>query len=83
MKAKAATSHAEAMRLANVEAFKEKLRKENKEVIPYDELVKICRAAGVVTTTDDAAAFARVLDDANVVLLFHDRVYLHPDKVGR
>ncbi|KAG6418037.1 hypothetical protein SASPL_120235 [Salvia splendens] len=81
VKAKATTSHAEAMRLANVEALKEKLRKEGKEVIPYDELVKICRTTGVVTTTDEAAAFARVLDDADVVLLFCDRVYLHPDKV--
>lgn len=71
------------MRLANVEALREKLRKEDKEVIPYDELVKICCTAGVVTTTDEAAAFARVLDDAGVVLLFRDRVYLHPDKVGR
>ncbi|KAL1558740.1 calcium uniporter protein 5, mitochondrial-like [Salvia divinorum] len=76
-----ATSHAEAMRLANVEAFKEKLGKEGKEVIPYDELIKICRTMGVVTTADEGVAFARVLDDAGVVLLFRDRVYLHPDKV--
>ncbi|XP_057789663.1 calcium uniporter protein 5, mitochondrial-like [Salvia miltiorrhiza] len=79
-----AMSHAEAkrlMRLANVEALKEKLGKEDREVIPYDELLKVCRTMGVASTTDDAAAFARVLDDAGVVLLFRDKVYLHPDKV--
>ncbi|CAA0806576.1 Calcium uniporter protein 5- mitochondrial [Striga hermonthica] len=70
------------MRLSNVEALKEKLSDvEDREVIPYDELVSTCMAAGVAKSDDEAAAFARVLDDAGVVLLFRDKVYLHPDKV--
>ncbi|MCI15139.1 hypothetical protein A2U01_0036275, partial [Trifolium medium] len=28
-----------------------------------------------------ASAFAKVLDEAGVILLFRDKVYLHPDKV--
>ncbi|KAK6163911.1 hypothetical protein DH2020_000775 [Rehmannia glutinosa] len=77
-------SYAEAkrlMRLVNVEALKDKLGTEDKEVIPYNELLKTCQAVGVAKSTDEAAAFARVLDDAGVVLLFRDKVYLHPDKV--
>ncbi|KAK4483037.1 hypothetical protein RD792_010213 [Penstemon davidsonii] len=77
-------SYAEAkrlMRLVNVEALKEKLGMENKEVIHYDELLKACQSMGVAKSAHEADAFARVLDDAGVVLLFRDKVYLHPDKV--
>ncbi|CAA0820640.1 Calcium uniporter protein 6- mitochondrial [Striga hermonthica] len=78
-------THAEAkrlMRLVNVEELKEKLGVERKEVIPYAELLKACEGIGVAMSADEAAAFARVLDEAGVVLLFRDRVYLHPDKVA-
>ncbi|KAL6499931.1 hypothetical protein OROGR_027841 [Orobanche gracilis] len=69
------------MRLVNVEALKEKLGVEHKEVISYAELVKACDSMGVAKTANEAAAFARILDEAGVVLLFRDQVYLHPDKV--
>lgn len=69
------------MRLVNVEALKEKLGMEDKEVISYDELLKACENMGVAKSACEAAAFARVLDEAGVVLLFRDQVYLHPDKV--
>ncbi|PIN14657.1 hypothetical protein CDL12_12714 [Handroanthus impetiginosus] len=69
------------MRLVNVEALKEKLGMEDKEVIPYAELLKACETMGVAKSGDEATAFARVLDEAGVVLLFRDKVYLHPDKV--
>ncbi|KAL3531007.1 hypothetical protein ACH5RR_010329 [Cinchona calisaya] len=77
-------SYAEAkrlMRLVNVEALKMKLGMENKEVIEYKELLQACESLGVAKSPDEAAAFARVLDEAGVVLLFRDKVYLHPDKV--
>ncbi|KAA8550482.1 hypothetical protein F0562_002166 [Nyssa sinensis] len=69
------------MRLVNVEALKMKLGMEGKEVIGYSELLKACESMGVAKSLDEAAAFARVLDEAGVVLLFRDKVYLHPDKV--
>lgn len=69
------------MRLVNVEALKKKLGMEGKEVIGYPELLEACSSMGVARTIDEANAFARVLDDAGVVLLFRDKVYLHPDKV--
>lgn len=69
------------MRLVNVESLKTKLEIEGKEVIGYSELLKACESMGIARSLDEAIAFARVLDEAGVVLLFRDKVYLHPDKV--
>uniref|UniRef100_A0A7N0TVE6 Calcium uniporter protein C-terminal domain-containing protein n=1 Tax=Kalanchoe fedtschenkoi TaxID=63787 RepID=A0A7N0TVE6_KALFE len=69
------------MRLVNVEALKLKLGMEGKEVIGYSELLAACESLGVARSTDEAVSFAKVLDEAGVVLLFRDKVYLHPDKV--
>uniref|UniRef100_A0A803KQR5 Calcium uniporter protein C-terminal domain-containing protein n=1 Tax=Chenopodium quinoa TaxID=63459 RepID=A0A803KQR5_CHEQI len=68
------------MRLVNVEALKTKLGEDGKEVIGYSELLKTCESMGVTRSVDEAAAFAKVLDEAGVVLLFRHKVYLHPDK---
>lgn len=70
------------MRLVNVEALKMKLGTDGKEAIGYLELLEACKSMGVARSEDEAATFARVLDEAGVVLLFRDKVYLHPDKVG-
>lgn len=69
------------MRLVNVEALKMKLGAEGKEVIGYSELLEACEHMGVAKSVDEARSFAKVLDEAGVVLLFRDKVYLHPDKV--
>ncbi|XP_057509084.1 calcium uniporter protein 5, mitochondrial-like [Actinidia eriantha] len=69
------------MRLVNVEALKMKLGTDGKEVIGYAELLEACEGIGVAKSRDEAAAFARILDEAGVVLMFRDKVYLHPDKV--
>jgi hypothetical protein len=69
------------LRLVNVEALKTKLGIEGKEVIGYSELLEACKSMGVARSPEEAVAFARVLDEAGVVLLFRDKVYLHPDKV--
>ena len=69
------------MRLVNVEALKRKLGMEGKEVIGYSELVQACKSIGVARSNEEAATFAQVLDEAGVILLFRDKVYLHPDKV--
>ncbi|KAF9661926.1 hypothetical protein SADUNF_Sadunf19G0119700 [Salix dunnii] len=70
------------MRLVNVEALKMKLGMETKEIIPYSDLLEACQSMGIARSYDEAVTFAGVLDDAGVVLLFGDKVYLHPDKVG-
>ncbi|KAJ8768619.1 hypothetical protein K2173_023523 [Erythroxylum novogranatense] len=69
------------MRLVNVEELKMKLGMEGKEVIAYSELIKACQSMGVARSLDEARTFARILDHAGVILLFRDKVYLHPDKV--
>jgi hypothetical protein len=69
------------MRLVNVEALKKKLGESGGEVIPYNELLHTCESMGVARTSDEAVAFARALDETGVVLLFRDKVYLHPAKV--
>ncbi|MFS7987189.1 putative calcium uniporter protein [Helianthus anomalus] len=77
-------SYAEAkklMRLLNVEALKRKFGTEGKEVIGYSELLQACETTGVCKSLHEAKAFATVLDEAGVVLIFRDKVYLHPDKV--
>lgn len=69
------------MRLVNVEALKKNLGTEDKEVILYRELLEACQSIGLAKTPEEAVTFAEVLDQAGVVLLFRDKVYLHPDKV--
>ncbi|KAL2932954.1 Calcium uniporter protein 6 mitochondrial [Bienertia sinuspersici] len=69
------------MKLVNVSELKTKLGQDDKEVIGYSELLKTCESMGVARSLDEAASFAKVLDEAGVVLLFRDKVYLHPDKV--
>jgi calcium uniporter protein, mitochondrial len=69
------------LRLANVEALKRRLG--DGEVIPYADLLRACEEAGAARTRAEAAALAGALDEAGVVLLFRDRVYLQPNKVSR
>ncbi|KAL4610992.1 hypothetical protein ACB092_08G091900 [Castanea dentata] len=69
------------LRLVNVESLKKKLGMEDKEVIGYSELIQACESMGVARSNEEAAAFAQILDEAGVILLFRDKVYLHPDKV--
>lgn len=69
------------MRLVNVESLRMKLGVEGKEVVSYSELLQACESAGIARNQEEAASFAKVLDEAGVVLLFRDKVYLHPDKV--
>ncbi|KAH0465322.1 hypothetical protein IEQ34_005425 [Dendrobium chrysotoxum] len=69
------------MRLVNVEALKRRLGMEREEIIGYSKLLEACEEEGVARDKEEAEAFARVLDEAGVVLLFRDQVYLHPDKV--
>ena len=69
------------LRLVNVETLKMRLGMEGKEVIPYSELLEACESIGIARSKEEAIAFAKVLDEAGVILLFRDKVYLHPDKV--
>ncbi|KAI3749772.1 hypothetical protein L2E82_20388 [Cichorium intybus] len=69
------------MRLVNVGALKTKLTTEGKETICYSELLKACKSMGVTSSNDEAKEFIKALEEAGVVLIFRDKVYLHPDKM--
>lgn len=70
------------MRLVNVDEMKKKLvGLADKEIVSYTALVDASQGLGIARSLDEAHAFARVLDDAGVILIFRDKVYLHPDKV--
>ncbi|KAL0922581.1 hypothetical protein M5K25_006573 [Dendrobium thyrsiflorum] len=62
------------MRLVNVEALKRRLGMEREEIIGYSKLLEACEEEGVARGKEEAEAFARVLDEAGVVLLFRDQV---------
>ncbi|KAL1214256.1 Calcium uniporter protein 6 [Cardamine amara subsp. amara] len=70
------------MRLVNVDDMKKKLiGMAEREVVSYSTLLEASQGMGIARSPDEARVFARVLDDAGVVLIFRDKVYLHPDKV--
>ncbi|KAB1225593.1 Calcium uniporter protein, mitochondrial [Morella rubra] len=69
------------LRLVNVVALKKRLGMDGKEFIGYSELLEACESMGVAKSIEEAAAFARVLDEAGIIIIFRDKVYLHPDKV--
>lgn len=69
------------MRLVNVEALKMRLSGEGTETVCYSKVLEVCESMGVTKSVEEAKEFVRVLDEAGVVLVFRDKVYLHPDKV--
>ncbi|ESQ29679.1 hypothetical protein EUTSA_v10023609mg [Eutrema salsugineum] len=70
------------MRLVNVDEMKKKLvGMADKDIVSYNTLVEASQDLGIARSLEEAHAFARVLDDAGVILIFRDKVYLHPDKV--
>lgn len=70
------------LRLANVEALKKKLESDGKNFITQTELLNMCRSMGVAQSDEEAADFAKALDAAGVILIFRNKVYLHPEKVA-
>lgn len=70
------------MRLVNVDDMKKKLLgMADRDVVSYSTLLEASQGMGIARSPDEARVFARVLDDAGVVIIFRDKVYLHPDKV--
>jgi hypothetical protein len=70
------------MRLVNVDDMKKKLLgMAERDVVSYSTLLEASQGMGIARSLDEARVFARVLDDAGVVIIFRDKVFLHPDKV--
>ncbi|KAI3771228.1 hypothetical protein L6452_02387 [Arctium lappa] len=69
------------MRSVDVEAMKTKLGTGGNEVVRYSELLQACESMGVAKSAEEAKELLRGLDDAGVIFIFRDKVYLHPHKV--
>lgn len=70
------------MRLVNVDEMKKKLGcMGDEETVSYTKLIEASQGLGIARSLHEAHAFARILDDAGVILIFRDKVYLHPHKV--
>ncbi|MCO5601432.1 hypothetical protein L7F22_055553 [Adiantum nelumboides] len=80
-----ALSHAETrklLKLVKVDDFKKLLLGTGNHCMPVDEVLKLCKKAGAATTDAEAEEVTRNLDEAGVILLFRNRVFLEPDKVA-
>ncbi|KVI11458.1 calcium uniporter protein 5, mitochondrial-like [Cynara cardunculus var. scolymus] len=69
------------MRSVDVEAVKAKLGTGGNEVVRYSELLQACESMGVAKSAEEAKEIVKGLDDAGVIFIFRDKVYLHPHKV--
>lgn len=65
----------------NAEALKMKLGVGGSEVVRYSELLQACESIGVAKSVEEAKEVAKMFDDAAVIFIFRDKVYLHPHKV--
>lgn len=63
-------------------SLKKKLRDDSRDCISYQELLQMCRTAGMASDDQEAAQLARAFNQAGVVLTFRDRVHIHPEKVS-
>lgn len=71
------------LRLVQVEEIKQRLSTEERQCIPYADLLRLCSTLGVATSAKEAARFATALDTAGVILIFKDTVFLHPHRVAQ
>ncbi|MCO5586229.1 hypothetical protein L7F22_040168 [Adiantum nelumboides] len=69
--------------LAHLYALKESLEKKTTDVVAYDDLLKMCVSMGVASSSRGATQLVECLNDASLVLILHDTVYLNPRKVAR
>ncbi|KAK3195857.1 hypothetical protein Dsin_027167 [Dipteronia sinensis] len=60
------------MRLVNVESLKMKLGTDGKEVIGYSRLLEAGKSMGMARSIEKAIAFARVLNEAGLVIARSD-----------
>eukprot|EP00249_Psilotum_nudum_P032493 c48083_g1_i1 orf=167-877(+) len=70
------------LRLVNVEAMKRRLESYSVEFMPYADLLGLCQTMGVASSDHEAKEFAKALDEAGVIFIFRDKVYLHPQQVA-
>lgn len=70
------------LKLVKVDDFKKLLLSTGKHCMPVEEVLKLCKQTGAATTDVEAEEVTKNLDEAGVILIFRNRVFLEPDKVA-
>lgn len=71
------------LELAHLYALKDRLQKETYEVMAYDDLLEMCVRMGVASSSKGATQLVKCLDDASLILILQDIVFLNPGKVAQ
>lgn len=71
----------ELVQQVHLASLRKRLREDGRDCIRYEELLQFCRNAGLASSDEEAAQLGRVFHQAGVVLVFRDKVHLHPEKV--
>ncbi|CAM6109901.1 unnamed protein product [Calypogeia fissa] len=67
----------------NAVALKKRLKSDPRDSFSYRELLDFIKESGVVANDEEAMRFARILDEAGVVLIFRENVFIHPERVAK
>ena len=63
-------------------SLKKRLWNDPRDTISYEELLQLCQTVGMASDKEEASKMAHVFNDAGVVIMFRDKVHLHPEKVS-
>ncbi|KAH7289160.1 hypothetical protein KP509_31G061100 [Ceratopteris richardii] len=69
------------LHLDYIRTMKAKLQKGGRDVLPYNDLLKICTDMGLTSSSEDAAELLKSLQDSFLILKYQDIVYLNPQKL--
>eukprot|EP00250_Pteridium_aquilinum_P024802 c29627_g1_i1 orf=407-1351(+) len=70
------------LKLMKVDDFKKVLLSTGNHCMPVEEVLKLCKQTGAATTDAEAEEVTKNLDEAGVVLIFRNRVFLQPERVA-
>lgn len=70
------------LKLIKVDDFKKLLHSTGQHCLSLEEILKLCKQTGAAITDAEAEELVKNLDEAGVVLIFRNRVFLEPDKVA-
>lgn len=70
------------LKLVKVDDFKKLLLSTGNHCMSVEDVLKLCKQAGAAITDAEAEEVTRNLDEAGVILIFRNRVFLEPEKVA-
>lgn len=66
----------------NAVALKKRIKADPRDSFSYRDLLDLIKESSVGANDEEAMRYARALDDAGVILIFRENVYLHPERVS-